>query len=260
MTTGEKIKNIRIRKKMTQSELSGTCVTRNMLSQIENGTATPSLSTLKAIAERLDTPIEYFLSEIDDESVFRRLADDEKLTALFEKGDYETCVGILAGATDHAGVMMLTECFFALGKARLFAGELFSARKYFEECAEAASRSAFAARLGDQARENVNLIDGFCGRRELAAREDIFGYVASSCGDETAGGCHRRAKALMESGDYAAAAELLSGLAEKASSLGALCEYRVASDMEKCLISLERYREAYEYTQKRTEISERFGK
>ena len=260
MTTGEKIKDIRTKKKMTQSELAGDCITRNMLSQIENGVATPSLSTLRAIAERLDTPIEFFLSEINDESVFRRMYNGEKLASLFEKGDYSACLGILGEATDGEGSLMIAECLFSLGSERLFVVELFSARKYFGECIAAASRSAFAARLSKEAERNVNLIDGFCGRSDVPPAEDIFGYVSGSGGSETPGERHRRARALMDSGDHAAAAEILIGLSKDAASLGAVCEYRVAADIEKCLIALGKYREAYEYTQKRTEISERFGK
>ena len=40
---GEKIKALRISKRMTQSELAGDQITRNMLSLIENGSALPSL-------------------------------------------------------------------------------------------------------------------------------------------------------------------------------------------------------------------------
>ncbi len=39
MTIGEKIKKIRTAKLMTQSELAGSEITRNMLSRIENGFA-----------------------------------------------------------------------------------------------------------------------------------------------------------------------------------------------------------------------------
>lgn len=42
---------------MTQSEVVGDFITRNMLSQIESGTATPSVKTLEYLAETLDIPI-----------------------------------------------------------------------------------------------------------------------------------------------------------------------------------------------------------
>ena len=43
MNIGEKIKRLRTAKLMTQADLVGDVITRNMLSQIENGVANPSL-------------------------------------------------------------------------------------------------------------------------------------------------------------------------------------------------------------------------
>lgn len=53
---GKKIKEARLAKKMTQSEVVGNFITRNMLSQIESGNAMPSLKTLKYLSEVLDLP------------------------------------------------------------------------------------------------------------------------------------------------------------------------------------------------------------
>ena len=53
-TIGEKIKRLRCAKLMTQSELVGGEITRNMLSRIENGAAQPSLDTLRYIAKKLN--------------------------------------------------------------------------------------------------------------------------------------------------------------------------------------------------------------
>lgn len=46
-TLGKRIKEARLAKKMTQSEVVGDFITRNMLSQIESGSATPSVKTLE---------------------------------------------------------------------------------------------------------------------------------------------------------------------------------------------------------------------
>lgn len=45
---GKRIKEARLAKKMTQSELVGTFITRNMLSRIESGNACPSVKTLES--------------------------------------------------------------------------------------------------------------------------------------------------------------------------------------------------------------------
>ena len=59
---GKKIREIRISKRMTQNDVVGTFITRNMLSQIENGTACPSIKTLEYIASVLEIPLEQLVS------------------------------------------------------------------------------------------------------------------------------------------------------------------------------------------------------
>jgi len=63
---GRRIKEARIAKKMTQSEVAGTFITRNMLSQIESGTAAPSLKTLEYLTTVLDIPVSSLM--LGDES------------------------------------------------------------------------------------------------------------------------------------------------------------------------------------------------
>lgn len=60
---GKRIREARLSKKMTQSEVVGTFITRNMLSQIESGTATPSVKTLKYLSDVLDIPINQLIPE-----------------------------------------------------------------------------------------------------------------------------------------------------------------------------------------------------
>lgn len=60
---GKKLKEARLTKKMTQSDVVGTFITRNMLSQIESGAASPSLRTLEYLAHTLEIPIHYLITE-----------------------------------------------------------------------------------------------------------------------------------------------------------------------------------------------------
>ena len=66
MTLGQKIKNARKAKRITQERLAKGKITRNMISRIESGQANPSLETIKHIANELAIPVSYFLSEDDD--------------------------------------------------------------------------------------------------------------------------------------------------------------------------------------------------
>ena len=63
MELGEKIRLARLEAGLSQRQLCGEEITRNMLSQIEHGTAKPSMKTLTFLAARLDKPVGYFLDE-----------------------------------------------------------------------------------------------------------------------------------------------------------------------------------------------------
>ena len=63
MELGEKIRQARLEAGLSQRVLCGNTITRNMLSQIENGVAKPSMATLQYLASRLGKPVGYFLEE-----------------------------------------------------------------------------------------------------------------------------------------------------------------------------------------------------
>lgn len=63
MELGEKLLQARLEAGLSQRQLCGDTITRNMLSQIEHGTAKPSMGTLKTLAARLEKPVSYFLDE-----------------------------------------------------------------------------------------------------------------------------------------------------------------------------------------------------
>lgn len=63
MELGEKLRLARLEAGLSQRQLCGEEITRNMLSQIEHGTAKPSMKTLTYLASRLEKPVGYFLDE-----------------------------------------------------------------------------------------------------------------------------------------------------------------------------------------------------
>lgn len=63
MELGEKLRQARQEAGLSQRQLCGEIITRNMLSLIENGTARPSMDTLCQLAERLGKPVSWFLQE-----------------------------------------------------------------------------------------------------------------------------------------------------------------------------------------------------
>ena len=63
MELGEKLRLARQEAGLSQRQLCGDTITRNMLSQIEHGTARPSMDTLRILAARLGKPMSFFLDE-----------------------------------------------------------------------------------------------------------------------------------------------------------------------------------------------------
>lgn len=105
MTLGQKIKRARIEKGLTQKELVGDQITRNMLSKIENGSATPSVKTLEYLAGRLGLTVAYLMSDLtySDGTSPDGLDDMRKA---YREHRYDDCIELLensqtAGTTDE---------------------------------------------------------------------------------------------------------------------------------------------------------------
>ena len=89
---GKKIRELRQQRGITQKELAGDKITRNMLSLIENGAASPSVSTLLYISDKLGTPAGYFFSSTtEDEGRFYKLTVIENLKEAFRQKKYREC-------------------------------------------------------------------------------------------------------------------------------------------------------------------------
>ena len=63
MELGQRLKAARLELGLSQRQLCGDVITRNMLSQIENGAARPSMDTLRYLAGELGKPLSFFLEE-----------------------------------------------------------------------------------------------------------------------------------------------------------------------------------------------------
>jgi tetratricopeptide (TPR) repeat protein len=92
-TLGQKIKELRVQKGLTQSDLGAGMVTPSMISQIEADKANPSHKLLQAIAEKLETPIEYFLTDMQMQ--IEQIATYKVARAMMEAGEFAPAVPIL---------------------------------------------------------------------------------------------------------------------------------------------------------------------
>ena len=96
MTLGQKLKQTRLARGMTQSQVVGDRITRNMLSQIENDLASPSVGTLEYLASVLNVRLSWLLADEQDEAEPERT---QQLRDRLERGDYAACLDL---APEHA--------------------------------------------------------------------------------------------------------------------------------------------------------------
>ena len=96
---GKRIKEARLARKMTQQDVVGDFITRNMLSQIESGTATPSVKTLTYLAKVLQLPVNYLLpdeletsEEPEESSPAAEIDELKNMKAAFCLGSYDRAV------------------------------------------------------------------------------------------------------------------------------------------------------------------------
>ena len=146
MTIGEKIKALRIAKKMTQSAICGELITRNMLSRIENGAALPSLPTLKHLADKLGVSAGYFLDDTDDAFPYEKLALMPTIKNAYREQHYTTVLSLTAPLQKDDEIAYLeASSFYYLAENAYQKGALVTAEKLFLAAKESAKRSLYAA-------------------------------------------------------------------------------------------------------------------
>lgn len=149
---GKRIKEARLAKKMTQSELVGTFITRNMLSRIESGNACPSVKTLEYLAGRLDLPAGSLISdEVQGEEDSDRNAQQLiTVKRLYRDSDYSACIKAaekLTGSEFEDEVQAITaRCCIALSEKAMNSGDKAAAIKYAKQALELADKGIYKSR------------------------------------------------------------------------------------------------------------------
>lgn len=135
MTLGQKIKEARVKRGLTQKQLVGDYITRNMLSKIENDSATPSVRTLEFLAQKLAMPVSYFLedSELSDGTSPDGL---DNMRDAYRAGKWDKCIALLqesktAGTTDE-GYLLYARAGAAAAREALTRGDIEAAVSFAE--------------------------------------------------------------------------------------------------------------------------------
>ncbi len=254
MELGARIRQARLESGLSQRQVCGDFMTRNMLSLIENGAAHPSVETLTYLARRLGKSASYFLDEDGFSSPNGALM--AQLRGAFAKKEY-------------AGVLKALEEYIAPDAAFDEEAALLreSACLSLAEQAVKEQRLPYAKHLLEQVRCEGLYIEGLRQRKWL---------LESRCGDVSEPHFLDpylivRARQLLEQGNATGAAALLDVVTERdvqwlllrADCYLALEEYAAAvpllqqaenageaeavAKLERCYTALEDYKMAYLY-------------
>lgn len=253
MELGKRLKEVRLALGLSQRELCGDEITRNMLSQIENGSAKPSMDTLKYLAARLGKPVSYFLEEetvtSPNQSVMAAARKARKM------GDWR---GVLAALENYRG----RDPLFDEEKGLLKFGALLDAaeqalnegkRPYARDLLEQAENistiyrqnmdrrfALLMVRAGGRA-ELPNIDEELLIRAELA--EDPIRAAAMLDAAENRDSPRwnlLRGMAYLENGEFAKAARCLTAAEEAYPK-------ETIPQLERCYRELEDYKMAYLY-------------
>lgn len=276
MKLGEKIKKLRIAKLMTQSELAGGEITRNMLSRIEHGAAQPSLDTLKYLADRLGVTMGYLLSDGDDEIIYVKHTQMSNIKTSYLAGDHRICRDMclrLGGESDDEIGLILAECTLGIAIEEFEHGRLREACEYFDLAIEACTRTVYntshvfaicatyfkymrtisATLSSNQIDENdvpiwASLSDSFC----LYA-----GAFLSMCDKQvpmvkphgsTPYALHIEAMEHIAAGEYRQAHNKLHEILVSEMIVPEPMLYFIFGDLENCCKQMEDFKGAYEYS------------
>lgn len=274
---------------MTQTELAGNQITRNMLSSIENGSAFPSLSTALYIAERLNVPVGYLLAEERDEPAYRKMNCIENVRRALASKDWSGALAILNascnGVVDDELSMIRARCEFGVGSAAVANGHLRMAVLALDRALTALGetvydtawlRSAIAVYFrylsGISATLSSNILDEEEVERARCAGDELGEYMEAlekmekdpALGREFVARFPdspyaRRLEALtlMANEDFVAAQAVLEGLLTGNELTFGLLLYEVIGDLEICYRKNDDYKRAYEFAGSRLGLLER---
>lgn len=292
MNIGEKIKELRLAKLMTQSELAGSQITRNMLSCIENGTANPSLSTILYIAGRLNVPAGFLLADEGDEIVYRKMTGFANIKRAYVAGDFRGCRSLCFSSCpqpDDEIRLLLANCDREIAEEEFWHGRLRSACRFFDEAlgyaettfyptdvVEAHARVFFRymrrispTLYSDMLDEEKPLcvtyqtpFSRYTDAMEALENDDCASVreILGSLDGESFFARHLRVCLWMREGEFPKSRTELLSLLESEEPLREIELYAVLCDLETCCREIEDYKGAYNYASEKVQLLEQLLK
>lgn len=289
MHIGEKIKALRQSKLMTQAELAGNQITRNMLSSIEHGTALPSLPTALYIAERLNVPVGYLLAQDGDELAYRKMTAIDNIRHAFAAGDFAGALSLVNAAVGNQAEdelsLIRAQCEFGVAHKLLEEGRLRPAVAALDRALLAAEQTVYDTdwlrrRIGvcfryltgisptlssdvldadevDAARAFGDELCEYVLALEQSEENAAFAEEYATRYPNSAYTARLRALAMMRDEAYPAAQEALEALLSRDELTFGLLLYEVFGDLEVCYRKNDDYKRAYEFSGSRLALLER---
>lgn len=145
MELGEKLRAARLEAGLSQRQLCRDTITRNMLSQIENGSARPSMDTLQILAARLHKTVGYFLEEgaSCNEALMQQLR-------LAEAGQVEELLKAYVSPDpvfDRERYFLESNALLELSRQALQAGRTAYAQSLWEKAVEAGEKTPYFSKV-----------------------------------------------------------------------------------------------------------------
>ncbi len=149
---GRRIREARLAKKMTQTEAAGDFITRNMLSQIESGTANPSLKTLEYLAGVLEIPVSSLIPDENEEEARAEIFSNTLIEGknLYNKGEYQKAAEQIKSLLDtdlwDEASAITAKCYIAMAEQREKSGSLTEAADLAYKAYDMSDKGVYASR------------------------------------------------------------------------------------------------------------------
>lgn len=284
MNIGKKIKELRTSKFMTQSQLAGTEITRNMLSRIENGAAQPSLDTLRYIASKLNVTPGYLLAEGNDERMYVKHNQTSGIKTAYLAGDFRICRDMclnLCELADDEIQLILAEATLGIAEELFAQGDLHGTCEYLDLAIEACASTIYntdriyataamyfrymqqisatvSSNFIDESETSVyaSFHDPFCKYMAnfIATKEQTDGEILPKMGTDTVFSSHIEAIRCMAEGDYQTAYNNLHRILVSDDPVPKPMMYFVFCDLEICCREIDDFKGAYEYSIDKLEL------
>lgn len=279
MNIGKKIKDIRRQKMITQAELAKDVITRNMLSQIENGKATPSIPTLVHIANVLEIPVEYLISENENLFDFTKKAFVEKLKKAYAAKKYSDCIYIWESSQNQADdeiSLIMAHSYLEYASILLSNGNLESAAAMLGKSLDFADNTIYDTHdikakitIFTAIARNVQSPklefdeDEYISESNDSVYSDLYNYLIENRDHKYANTImerHLKAKELMRAFHYTEATEILAEIeADRARyPVDSYILFSIYNDLEYCAKELSNFEDAYKYSSKRIALLSAF--